>query len=166
MKIFVTVGTTKFTELINIVDSQEFLQLMKKKGVTEITLQTGTEEFEPKELKKETNLTVKTFKLVPSIEEYIEKADLIISHGGAGTIFESLRAKKPLIVVVNDSLMDNHQTELAEKLAEEKHLFYCENSSFLPTIFKNIEIDGLLPLPDTNPDKFNSFIDNHFNLKI
>lgn len=44
---------------------------------------------------------------------------------GAGSIFEALRARKPLLVVVNAGLMDNHQQELAEALAARGHLAHC-----------------------------------------
>lgn len=40
-----------------------------------------------------------------------------ISYGpGAGTIIEVLRMGKPLIVVPNPSLLDNHQEDLASEL--------------------------------------------------
>ena len=42
---------------------------------------------------------------------------------GAGTCLEILEKNKPLVVVINEELMHNHQTELATKLAE---LGYCE----------------------------------------
>jgi len=37
---------------------------------------------------------------------------------------EVLGAGKPLVVVINEDLMANHQMELASKLFDEGHLFY------------------------------------------
>jgi beta-1,4-N-acetylglucosaminyltransferase len=59
---------------------------------------------------------------VPNLGDAIKKAALVISHAGSGSIFESLSAGCPLIVVPNPLLMDNHQVELAEQLAAMKHL--------------------------------------------
>ena len=55
-----------------------------------------------------------------SVHQDISDADLVISHAGAGTCIEVLQTGKTLAVIVNDTLMDNHQVELAEKLAEVK----------------------------------------------
>ena len=44
---------------------------------------------------------------------------------GSGSILETLKAKKPLIVVVNEKLMDNHQFELAEAFQKLNNLYYC-----------------------------------------
>jgi beta-1,4-N-acetylglucosaminyltransferase len=53
---------------------------------------------------------------------------------GSGSIFETLRLGKPLIVVVNEDLMDNHQSELADELAERNHLFCAHPQTLLETI--------------------------------
>ena len=44
---------------------------------------------------------------------------------GAGSVLETLQAGRPLIVVINELLMDNHQMELASQLAEDGHLCYA-----------------------------------------
>lgn len=44
---------------------------------------------------------------------------------GAGTVLESLQARKRLVVVINSTLMDNHQEELAHQLANELHLAHA-----------------------------------------
>lgn len=43
---------------------------------------------------------------------------------GAGSIVESLELKKPLVVVINDQLMHNHQIELAKQLQADNHLLF------------------------------------------
>lgn len=63
----------------------------------------------------------------------MSSADLIIGHAGAGTCMEALKLGKPLIVVVNETLMDNHQIELAERLTEGGFVLYCT-----PTTLKDI----------------------------
>lgn len=52
----------------------------------------------------------------------MRQASLIISHAGAGSVMEALTFRKPLIVCVNESLMGNHQEELAVELHDRKHL--------------------------------------------
>ncbi|XP_041713667.1 UDP-N-acetylglucosamine transferase subunit ALG13 homolog [Coregonus clupeaformis] len=44
---------------------------------------------------------------------------------GAVSCLETLGAGKPLLVVVNDKCMDNHQLELAKQLHQDSHLLYC-----------------------------------------
>ncbi|KJZ78224.1 hypothetical protein HIM_02262 [Hirsutella minnesotensis 3608] len=44
---------------------------------------------------------------------------LVISHAGTGTILDAWRLGVPLIVVPNTSLLHDHQTEMAEHLAQE-----------------------------------------------
>lgn len=52
-------------------------------------------------------------------------AAALFFSSGAGSCLETLGAGKPLLVVVNDSLMDNHQLELARQLHMDSHLLYC-----------------------------------------
>jgi beta-1,4-N-acetylglucosaminyltransferase len=121
--VFVTVGTTEFTPLVHHVCSPEIGQVLKRHGCTSLTIQHGRG-AEPDFSQLPDGITTTSFDLKSSITEDISSADLVISHAGAGSCIEVLRAKKPLIVVINETLMDNHQLELAEKLQAENYLVY------------------------------------------
>lgn len=43
---------------------------------------------------------------------------------GSGTILDALRISVPLVVVPNAELLDNHQVELAEALAEMEYVVH------------------------------------------
>jgi UDP-N-acetylglucosamine transferase subunit ALG13 len=64
---------------------------------------------------------------VKSIGPHLEWADVVISHAGSGTILETLRmpdgTRPNLIVVPNETLMDNHQKELAKALSEQRYVY-------------------------------------------
>ena len=64
---------------------------------------------------------------------------LVISHAGAGTTLEVLESGKKLVSVVNDSLMHNHQDELARKFADLGYCLYA-NPSTLKTVLAEIHL--------------------------
>jgi len=50
---------------------------------------------------------------------------------GSGSILDALRISVPLIVVPNPSLLDDHQTELAEALQEQGYVVHGKLTSVL-----------------------------------
>lgn len=68
------------------------------------------------------NLELQVFAYSDKITQLIAQADLVVSHGGTGSIMDALRLAKPLLVVTNDQLMDNHQIEVAEQFEQEGYL--------------------------------------------
>ena len=67
-------------------------------------------------------INLRAFKYTLKIEEEVNPADLIVCHCGAGTLLDSLRAGKKAIGVINSTLMDNHQKELAGELHESQYI--------------------------------------------
>lgn len=101
---------------------------------------------------------VKLWKFKPSLEEEYERADLVISHAGSGTILDVLRLGKPLIVVPNPTLLDNHQEELASALAELGHL-QSTTVADLPRAIQIFDPSALVPFPAFEGSRFARLLD-------
>uniref|UniRef100_A0ABI7VUV9 UDP-N-acetylglucosamine transferase subunit ALG13 n=1 Tax=Felis catus TaxID=9685 RepID=A0ABI7VUV9_FELCA len=99
-----------------------------------------------------------------SLKEDLEKADLVISHAGAGSCLETLENRKPLVVVINEKLMNNHQLELAKQLHKDGHLFYCTCST-LPGLLQSMDLSTLKCFPPGQPEKFSAFLDKVVGLQ-
>lgn len=111
--IFVTVGTTNFDGLVREADSEKFVRWAESHGYTGgILIQRGNGSYVP------SSAGVRAFDFKPSLAEDMAGAALVVSHAGSGSIIESLGLGKKTVVVVNTSLMHNHQLELAAKLAD------------------------------------------------
>ncbi|CAE8598093.1 unnamed protein product, partial [Polarella glacialis] len=108
------VGTTCFDALIQAVDTQSFHAQALKLGYDRMVIQVGKGSYRPG--LGGNALGVECFDFKPSLEEEMNSASLVISHAGAGSVIEALRAGRRLLVVVNPLLMDNHQLELAEAM--------------------------------------------------
>ncbi|KAJ7489837.1 glycosyltransferase family 1 protein [Mycena galericulata] len=130
MLAFITVGTFQFDGLVEAVLSEPVLRALKARGYTRLAVQCGNSSFdlaaavarEHTVLVQRHGLDVELWAKKPSLDADFRRADLVIGHAGAGTILDVLRIGKPLIVVPNESLLHNHQAELATTLAASNHL--------------------------------------------
>uniref|UniRef100_A0A3Q3JHK6 UDP-N-acetylglucosamine transferase subunit ALG13 n=1 Tax=Monopterus albus TaxID=43700 RepID=A0A3Q3JHK6_MONAL len=155
--VFVTVGTTKFDELIENVTSKE------AHGYERLVLQVGRGSLLPT-VDSCLHIRLEAFRFKDSIAEDMKQADLIISHAGAGSCLEALGAGKPLLVVVNDKLMDNHQLELAAQLHMDSHLLYCTCSTLIQTL-RSMDLSALQPFLPGQPRKFATFLDKALGVR-
>lgn len=141
-----TVGTTQFQELTDTVQTDEILQHFQRLNCKILTIQYGSATRIPIEFvdrcHTEYGITAECYDYKPNILDDIKASDLIISHAGAGSCTEVLAEAKPLIVVVNENLMDNHQTELAQQLCTDGHLLYCRPSTLTEML---ATLDATLP---------------------
>ncbi len=114
--IFITIGNGKFDPLVQELDR------LKKEGKIEqkIIVQLGHGSYRPQ--------YCEWFTFDPNLNNFYQQADLIISHGGPGTVFEILRLGKKLIALPNRDRTDpRHQVEYLEAMAQETTaLLYCD----------------------------------------
>jgi len=165
---FVTVGTTRFDALATSVLTPAFAAALLSKGVARLVVQVGSSTLpagvpEPGSTEVEFDLSsdagpkgtaptvrCKLYRLRPDIMPDVCGAAFVVSHAGAGSIFEALRAHRPLVVVVNEALADNHQTELADAMEGRMHCYSCGPAG-LPAKLRDADFSKLQPLPSAAP---------------
>lgn len=103
--ILVTVGTQFFDELIDEVDRLAGLGVF---GLP-VLAQIGLTDRKPK------NIEYVAFD--KKLLQTAQKADLIITHAGTGSLCEFIALGRPFIAVVNDTKADNHQLEFLDHLS-------------------------------------------------
>lgn len=157
--VFVTVGTTKFDELVAAVQRPQTLEALARLGFGRLRIQYGRG-APPGPPPAECTLCVDSYAFKPSLAADMDEAALVISHAGSGSILEALGRRKALLVVVNEALMDNHQAELADELHARHHL--------VATRCRELDgaLDGwaerqreIVPLPEADPSPFCAQVD-------
>lgn len=109
--IFLTVGTQdkQFLRLLKIVDNAITRGIVKE----EVVAQIGHTKFESK--------NIKTYKFMSDkkLNEYIEKADLIVCHGGVGILSAALSKRKKVFAISRlkeyKEHVNNHQEQIVDK---------------------------------------------------
>lgn len=103
--IFVTVGTTHFDPLIREIDALIGAGKIRDRIVCQI----GAGTYVPSHAEH--------FRFQPSIDDWIEQADLVICHGGA-TVMSLLQKRKRFVAIANTVLAGDHQTAFLSRLAK------------------------------------------------
>lgn len=109
--IFVTSGGLGSDEIVKKVD--EIAPKLKDKVLVTI----GKGKYIPK--------NCNWIKYTTEIKNYFKKADVVVTHGGAGTLFECLLLNKRIIAIPLKRTDD--QTDIVNKLSEEGYIIKCEN---------------------------------------
>jgi beta-1,4-N-acetylglucosaminyltransferase len=111
--IFVTVGTYKFDKLIKAIDILA-LSLNHK-----FILQIGCGAYKPVNCEFYERLDRSDF------SRLVSDAEIVITHAGAGTVYDLLESNKKIIVVPNLDRVDAHQIEIAEYVGKNDYGIYC-----------------------------------------
>ncbi|RMX85561.1 hypothetical protein D0867_15864 [Hortaea werneckii] len=143
---FVTIGATaSFAALIRSALSSDTLSALSRQGYTDLVVQYGQDGKElfdaamqqVKTAASSSHVNITGFDLDKAgLGKYMRQAKgggsrgaggqegVVVSHAGSGTILDALRTAVPIIVVPNPDLLDNHQVELAEALAEQDYVVH------------------------------------------
>ncbi|KIL68566.1 glycosyltransferase family 1 protein [Amanita muscaria Koide BX008] len=163
---FVTVGSTTFDPLVEAAVSDEFLEALLDKGFKRLIVQRGRSDLKLKGIPESGNsvtlhrrgIDIELWKYKPSLRTEMEMSNLVISHAGSGTIIEALRLHKPLIVVPNPTLLDDHQQELAQAL---DGLGYLKTStaSDLARTLSTFDTEKIVTFPPIDGSRFARLVD-------
>ena len=129
--ILVTLGTQKeqFTRLLDYIENSNIED--------EIIVQAGHTKYGSKKMK--------IFDFIPyeEMSGYIEKADLIITHAGTGSVLMPLKKGKKIIVCARDMKydehVDNHQQELVEVFKGEGYVLELNEDNNLNVLMREIK---------------------------
>lgn len=124
MKVFATVGHTRFDALFEEIDR------ISDNGSWLFTHQISDGLYIPK--------SGESFSFTKNIKEFYIDADVIITHAGAGTVFELLELNKKIIVVNNTNRVDSHQGDLTKYVRKHNYALTCDSLCELETQLRNI----------------------------
>lgn len=153
--IFVTVGTHEqgMDRLLIELD-----RLLENKLIThEIIAQIGYSEYKPKNYKYQDLINY------DELDELVDKADIIITHGGPGSIFHAIQYDKVPIVVPRNPIynehVDDHQILFSRRLENNNKVISVYDISKLENTIKNYHIlrEKCIMSSDSSNDFINRF---------
>jgi UDP-N-acetylglucosamine transferase subunit ALG13 len=136
--VFVTVGTQKqdFSRIFKLVENSKELQN------EEINAQVGYSDFKSEK--------IKVFNFIDHImySQMVENAEIVICHGGVGSIFDALLKKKKVIAVPRlkkyGEHVNDHQEEICEALEKEKNILWYKDGEDFDEYIRKIRMDNFL----------------------
>lgn len=129
--IFVTVGTTDFDALVAAAD-----QLAASTDET-VVIQIGHGEVEPQH--------ARWLRFAPNLDPFYEQADVVVTHGGLGTVTEVLRRGLRVVGVSNPDRFDRHQDQILLAFEQAGHLVWCRDLAGLPAAVERARRTQLTP---------------------
>lgn len=132
--IFVMLGTqnNSFHRLLEKID-----ELIQKEEIQEeVIVQAGYTKYESKNME--------IFDMIPrnELENYQKEANLIITHGGVGSIVSSLKQGKKVIAVPRlheyGEHVNNHQQEIIQEFEEKGYIIGVSKVEELPNAIKKV----------------------------
>ena len=156
--IFVTVGSQKFqfNRLLKEVD--ELIETGKIKD--DVFAQIGVSDYKPKKYKYKEFITQEEF------NDYLNKADIIITHAGTGVIVNAIKKEKKVIGVPRLSKygehVDDHQIQLIDEFCKSGFIETCNEDEKLEKkleFIKNVKFKKYTSNTDSIIEDIKKYID-------
>lgn len=150
--ILITLGTQdkEFVRILKKVDELITNKIIKE----EVIVQAGYTKYESK------NMKIFNYVSKKELEEYIDKADFIITHAGVGTIFDCLKKNKKIIAVPRLSKYREHNNDHQLQIVEE----FGKRGLILP-VYEIDELESaLIKIKKFKPNKYQSNNQNMIDL--
>lgn len=132
--IFVTLGTQdkSFHRLLEVIQ-----KLIDEKIIDEeVIVQAGSTKFSSKQMK------IFDFVDMHSFNDYMGKCDVLITHGGVGSIINGLNQNKKVIAIARlekyGEHENDHQVQIINEFKKNGHILGCLNVDDLENKWKNI----------------------------
>ena len=146
--IFVTVGTQdwSFKRLIEAVEKA----VIDKKITDEVIVQAGNTKYESE--------YVKILNYIPFEEftSFMDKADIIITHGGVGSILNAVKLGKKVIAVPRlakyNEHVNDHQLQVIKKMTDDGYILSTEDETLI--------VDKIKEIANFEPKVYTSNTDN------
>lgn len=134
---------------------EEIEKLLQNKTITqEVVVQAGYTKFQS------SNMKILDFTAKEELEELIEKADLVVTHGGVGSILQAITKNKKVIAIPRrhqyEEHVNDHQKEIVELFSNKGYIIGLQEVEELEQAIKQIE--------EFKPQEYKQ--DNHKMLKI
>lgn len=121
--IFVTVGTTlPFDELVRAVDEGVASGAIGDRVICQV----GNGSYVPAHCEY--------FTFRQGIDDLVAEADVVVGHGGTGTVLGLMAAGARFVAVVNRTAADNHQHEFLEYLGERYGILWTAEPAEVPAL--------------------------------
>lgn len=135
MKILITVGTTSFDSLI------EYLDRNLNKEIDAI-FQIAEGKYTP--------VNFNFFRFSEDIDSIYNDNEIIITHAGAGSIYNLLEKGKILFLIPNLERVDKHQTDIATFMHKNKYAIMINKFKEINTYIKKGKDIKLSPFKKTD----------------
>ncbi|MEZ9324221.1 PssE/Cps14G family polysaccharide biosynthesis glycosyltransferase [Vibrio cyclitrophicus] len=144
-KVFVTVGTTAFEGLVSASD-----ELAEANPSLDFRFQISDGKVVPQ--------NGRYFRFVDNIDVHYRQADVVITHSGAGSIYQLLELGKKIIIVPNFERVDKHQSDIAFFMEQNGYALVCWDVQNLETLIDTSKTFEVKEFSKTNFFKYDEIV--------